>query len=34
MRLFDVDGGLEVRLEPTSVDRSGALTDLRFRVER
>jgi dihydrofolate reductase len=32
VRLFDVDDGLRTRLEPTHVKRSGALTDLRFRV--
>jgi dihydrofolate reductase len=34
VRLFDVPGGLRVRLEPTHVARSGQLTDLRFRVSR
>jgi dihydrofolate reductase len=32
VRLFDIPGGLRVRLEPTHVARTGRLTDLRFRV--
>jgi dihydrofolate reductase len=32
VRLFDVRGGLRVRLEPTHLARTGQLTDLRFRV--
>ena len=32
VRLFDVPGGLRVRLEPTHVAGTGRLTDLRFRV--
>jgi dihydrofolate reductase len=34
VRLFEVSDGHKVRLEPTHVARSGALTDLRFRVTR
>jgi dihydrofolate reductase len=32
VRLFAAPGGPRVRLEPTDVDRTGPLTDLRFRV--
>jgi dihydrofolate reductase len=32
--LFAIPGGRHVRLELTSVDRSGQLTDLRFRVAK
>jgi dihydrofolate reductase len=32
VRLFAVPGGRRVRLEPTQVERTGPLTDLRFRV--
>jgi dihydrofolate reductase len=32
VRLFAAPGGLRVPLEPTKVARTGALTDLRFRV--
>src|SRR5262245_55875102 len=32
VRLFAVAGGRRVRLEPTQVEQTGLLTDLRFRV--
>jgi dihydrofolate reductase len=32
LRLFTVAGGRQVPLEPTQVNRTGQLTDLRFRV--
>jgi dihydrofolate reductase len=32
VHLFEVDDGLRIKLEPVHVKRSGALTDLRFRV--
>jgi dihydrofolate reductase len=34
VHLLEVDGGLRASLEPTLVERSGALTDLRFRVKK
>jgi dihydrofolate reductase len=34
VRLFEVDDGLRVALEPTHVEQSGRVTDLRFRVPK
>jgi dihydrofolate reductase len=34
VHLFEVHDGLKVGLEPTLVERSGAMTDLRFRVAK
>jgi dihydrofolate reductase len=34
VHLFEVAGGLRVGLEPRHVERSGGLTDLRFRVKK
>ena len=34
MRLFEATGHATVWLEPTELTRSGAITNLRFRVTR